>query len=82
MNELEKTSWSTTPTIENWRGFIPITFDGNTYNSFVLYHLFMFLWVNQFTISSGYYIVAGAVAGWYWTFDKVSIFPKYHYLSM
>jgi len=70
LRELRPSSWSSKPTVDNWKGFLPVTLDGETYNYFVLYHLFMFLWTNQFTVSSGYYIICGTVAAWYWSLDK------------
>eukprot|EP00293_Proteomonas_sulcata_P009004 CAMPEP_0184306614 /NCGR_PEP_ID=MMETSP1049-20130417/15559_1 /TAXON_ID=77928 /ORGANISM="Proteomonas sulcata, Strain CCMP704" /LENGTH=888 /DNA_ID=CAMNT_0026618915 /DNA_START=75 /DNA_END=2741 /DNA_ORIENTATION=+ len=75
LNELSASPWVTQPTLDNWKSFLPVTLDANTYNYFVLYHLFMFLWTNNFTESSGYFIVCGAVAAWYWTMDKKD-FPR------
>mmetsp|Transcript_60527 Transcript_60527/g.143932 ORF Transcript_60527/g.143932 Transcript_60527/m.143932 type:complete len:950 (+) Transcript_60527:231-3080(+) len=68
--------FDTLPTIDNWRSFIPIPLDGTTYNYLCLAHLFMFLWTNNFTTSSGYYVIAGAVATWYWTLDKMAL-PRF-----
>ena len=72
MNELSSSSWGT-PTLDNWQSFLPITLDGNSYQYICVYHLFMFLWVSNFTVSSGYFILAGSVATWYWTLDKKTI---------
>eukprot|EP00281_Chroomonas_sp_CCMP1168_P006014 CAMPEP_0206259920 /NCGR_PEP_ID=MMETSP0047_2-20121206/26781_1 /ASSEMBLY_ACC=CAM_ASM_000192 /TAXON_ID=195065 /ORGANISM="Chroomonas mesostigmatica_cf, Strain CCMP1168" /LENGTH=890 /DNA_ID=CAMNT_0053686905 /DNA_START=131 /DNA_END=2803 /DNA_ORIENTATION=- len=70
MQELTTSLWVSKPTADNWKSFLPVTLDGNTYNYFVVYHLFMFLWTNNFTVSAAYFILAGAVANWYWTMDK------------
>uniref|UniRef100_A0A6U4PCE9 Uncharacterized protein n=1 Tax=Hemiselmis andersenii TaxID=464988 RepID=A0A6U4PCE9_HEMAN len=72
LNELESSTWGT-PTVENWKSFLPITLDGNSYQYICVYHLFMFLWVSNFTVSSGYFILAGSVATWYWTLDKKTL---------
>lgn len=56
-----------------YQSFLPVTLDGSTYNYFCLYHLFMFLWTQNFTISSAYYVTVGAVATWYWKMDKKDV---------
>jgi len=60
-------------TVDNWKSFMPVTLDGSTYNYFAAYHLFMFLWTQDFTISSAYFITVGAVAQWYWKMDKKDV---------
>jgi len=73
LNEVEAKYAIKNVTIDNWKSFIPVTLDGSTYNYFCLYHLFMFLWTQNFTISSGYYVTVGAVATWYWKMDKKDV---------
>uniref|UniRef100_A0A7S4PPC4 Choline transporter-like protein n=1 Tax=Guillardia theta TaxID=55529 RepID=A0A7S4PPC4_GUITH len=68
-------------TTDNWKSILPVALDGNTYKYFCLYHLFMFLWTSNFTISSSYFIVAGAVASWYWTLDKKANLKKHPVFS-
>lgn len=76
LNEVPEILFDTLPTIDNWRSFIPIPLDGTTYNYLCLFHLFMFLWTQNFVSSSGYYVIAGAVATWYWTMDKMQL-PRF-----
>lgn len=72
MDELPSGSWGT-PTIDNWKSFLPVTLDGNSFQYICIYHLFMFLWTNNFTVSSAYFILCGSVASWYWTEDKKTL---------
>ena len=73
LNEVVFTYEIKNVTIDNWKSFLPITLDGSTYSYFVLYHLFMFLWTQDFTVSSGYFVTVGAVASWYWKMDKKEV---------
>ena len=47
--------------------------DNNLMNYMLFYHLFGFLWTNQFFQAIGYTTIAGAVAEYYWTLDKTDI---------
>ena len=73
LNEVEIKYEFKNITVDNWKSFLPVTLDGSTYNYFVLYHLFMFLWTQNFTISSAYFVTVGAVAAWYWKLDKKDV---------
>ena len=73
VNELPAASFLSGASLGNWRSLLPVTLDGTTYNYFVIYHLFMFLWNNAFLAASGFYVTCGAVAGWYWAEDKRSL---------
>jgi len=60
----------------NWKSFLPVSLDGSTYNYLLLYHLFMFLWTQAFTLAAAYFVTVGAVAQWYWKMDKKEVsFP-------
>mmetsp|Transcript_2338 Transcript_2338/g.6220 ORF Transcript_2338/g.6220 Transcript_2338/m.6220 type:complete len:881 (+) Transcript_2338:94-2736(+) len=74
VNELPSSSFLAGVT--TWRSALPVTLDGTTYNYFVIYHLFMFLWTNTFLCSSGFYVTCGAVAAWYWADDKRNLGPS------
>mmetsp|Transcript_26387 Transcript_26387/g.59980 ORF Transcript_26387/g.59980 Transcript_26387/m.59980 type:complete len:916 (-) Transcript_26387:201-2948(-) len=80
VNEVQEVSLFNITT-ENWKSILPVSLDGNTYKYFCLYHLFMFLWTSNFTISSSFFIVSGAVASWYWTLDKKAGLKKHPVLS-
>ena len=43
------------------------------YNYLLLYHLFMFLWTQAFTLAAAYFVTVGAVAQWYWKMDKKEV---------
>jgi hypothetical protein len=73
LNEVKITYAIKNITLDNWKSVLPVSLDGSTYKYFGLYHLFMFLWFQEFLVASGYYVTVGAVAAWYWSTDKASV---------
>ena len=64
------TSIATSTQVTAFASQYGVTLNADTYNYFILYHIFGFLWTYAFTLGVSYMTLAGAYATWYWTFDK------------
>jgi len=63
----------TNSSINDFKALSPVQLNAETYNYFILYHIFGFLWSYAFTLGVSYMVMAGAVASWYWTLNKKNL---------
>jgi hypothetical protein len=53
-----------------YKSAIPVQLNSETYNYFILYNIFGFLWTYAFVSGLGFLVVAGTVSRWYFEADK------------
>jgi len=61
---------NSTGLVDTYKTMLPVQLNGDTYNFFLLYHVFGGLWTYAFVIYFSYLTLAGTVAAWYWAKDK------------
>lgn len=53
-----------------YKSAIPVQLNSETYNYFILYNIFGFLWTYAFVSGLGFLVIAGTVSRWYFEADK------------
>jgi choline transporter-like protein 2/4/5 len=53
-----------------YKSLIPVQLNSDTYNYFILYNIFGFLWTYAFVSGLGFLVIAGTVSRWYFEADK------------
>jgi len=61
-------------TVWSYKSAIPVQLNSQTYNYFILYNIFGFLWTYAFVTGIGFLVIAGTTARWYFEADKKMLF--------
>lgn len=60
----------TADTLWAYKSLMPVQLNSDTYNYFILYNIFGFLWTYAFVTGIGFLVIAGTVSRWYFEADK------------